>query len=62
MPDWLRHVATLNPLTYEVDALRTLMLPGFHSSSGVLYDFDVQIVIFVVLILLAWRLYRTILE
>lgn len=33
-----------------------------HSSAGVLYDFDVQIVIFVVLILLAWRLYRTILE
>jgi ABC-2 type transport system permease protein len=62
MPDWLRDVATLNPLTYQVDALRTLMLPGFRSSSGVLFDFAVQVSIFVVLILIAGRLYQTILE
>ncbi len=28
MPAWLRPIALANPLTYLVDALRTLMLPG----------------------------------
>jgi ABC-type polysaccharide/polyol phosphate export permease len=27
MPAWLRAVSHANPLTYEVDALRALMLP-----------------------------------
>lgn len=62
MPDWLQHVATLNPLTYQVDALRTLMLPGFRSGFGLLEDFAVQAAVFVVLILIAGRLYQTILE
>jgi ABC-2 type transport system permease protein len=62
MPEWLRHVADLNPLTYQVDALRTLMLPGFHSDSGLLRDFAVQAGIFTILVLLAGRLYQTILE
>lgn len=62
MPDWLQHVATLNPLTYQVDALRTLMLPGFRSGFGLLEDFAIQAAVFVVLILIAGRLYQTILE
>lgn len=62
MPDWLRHLANLNPLTYQVDALRTLMLPGFRSNSGLLRDFAVQLAVFTVLVLIAGRLYQTILE
>ncbi|NLG84298.1 MAG: ABC transporter permease [Firmicutes bacterium] len=35
MPEWLRAIAKINPLTYTVDALRALMLygvnPGAHS-------------------------------
>lgn len=62
MPEWLRHVAALNPLTYQVDALRTLMLPGFRSNSGLLSDFAVQVGSFAILVLLAGRLYQTILE
>ena len=42
MPAWLRHVATVNPLSYEVDALRTLMINGGISSFGLGTDFAVQ--------------------
>jgi len=38
------------------------MLPGFRSGFGLLYDFAVQIAVFIVLLLLAGRLYQTILE
>ena len=62
MPEWLRHVASLNPLTYQVDALRAMMLPGFRSTSGLLTDFIVQDAAFTVLIIIAGRLYQTILE
>lgn len=62
MPDWLQRVASLNPLTYQVDGLRTLMLPGFQGNFGLARDFSVQAAIFFVLILIAGRLYATILE
>ena len=29
MPAWMQVVARVNPLTYQVDALRGLMLAGF---------------------------------
>jgi ABC-2 type transport system permease protein len=38
MPDWLRAVARVNPLSYEVDALRSLMLIGGHSQFGLAFD------------------------
>ena len=41
MPRWLQVVARLNPLTYEVDALRALMLPQGSSSYGLVQDFGV---------------------
>lgn len=62
MPDWLKRLATLNPLTYQVDALRTLMLPGFRSGFGLAADFGVQAAVFALLIVVAARLYPTILE
>lgn len=34
MPGWLRTVSRFNPLTYEVDALRSLMLVGVPSAFG----------------------------
>ncbi len=34
MPDWLRVVAMLNPLTYMVDALRALMVSGAIKPTG----------------------------
>jgi len=35
MPSWLRVLSHLNPLTYEVDALRALMLVNGTSIYGV---------------------------
>lgn len=60
MPDWLRSIARFNPLTYQVDALRTLMIEGAQSSYGVGIDFGVQILIFGVLVTVATKLYPTI--
>jgi ABC-2 type transport system permease protein len=62
MPDWLRHIARLNPLTYQVDALRAMMLPGFRSEFGLAADVAVQAGVFAVLVAIAGRLYETILE
>lgn len=28
MPDWLKVIARINPLTYQVDILRALMISG----------------------------------
>jgi ABC-2 type transport system permease protein len=32
MPKWLQVVAAINPLSYIVDALRVLLLPGYQSN------------------------------
>ncbi len=57
MPAWLRAVARLNPLTYEVDALRALMLRGGVSVFGLGTDFAVLAGVFAVLVVVAARLY-----
>ena len=57
MPDWLKVVATLNPLTYMVDALRALMIVGGVSERGLVTDFGVLSVGLVILIAIATRLY-----
>lgn len=57
MPDWLQVVAKANPLSYQVDALRSLMLAGGHSIDGLGTDFAVMLVVTVVLILIGARLY-----
>jgi ABC-2 type transport system permease protein len=57
MPHWLRVVAYLNPLTYLVDALRTLMIGAGQSSHGVLTNFAIIGLIFVILAAIATKLY-----
>jgi ABC-2 type transport system permease protein len=57
MPPWLRVVARVNPLTYLVDALRTLLVAGAAGAAGVWLDFAVMAAIFAVLVLAAARLY-----
>jgi ABC-2 type transport system permease protein len=57
MPPWLRAVARANPLTYLVDALRTLLLIGAVSADGVRVDFVVMAVVFALLVVAAARLY-----
>lgn len=57
MPGWLQLVARSNPLSYQVDALRTLMLAGETSSTGLGWDFLILFVVTTVLILIGAQLY-----
>lgn len=57
MPGWLRVIATINPLTYEVDALRALMIRDWPSSYGVGVDLAVLIATTVLLVIVGARLY-----
>jgi ABC-2 type transport system permease protein len=57
MPNWLKVISRLNPLTYEVDALRDLMLVGGTTSFGLVRDVAVLVITTVVAIIIAGRLY-----
>jgi ABC-2 type transport system permease protein len=57
MPDWLKAVAHVNPLTYEVDAMRALMIQGGTTSYGISADFAVLILALAVLTTISARLY-----
>jgi ABC-2 type transport system permease protein len=59
MPEWLRVVALVNPLTYLVDALRGMMIAGGQSVHSLGWDFLLLALIFVVLAAIAARLYPT---
>ena len=60
MPDWLKVIAHINPLTYEVDALRAMMLVGGTSVYGVLTDFVALTVSIVVLVTIGAKLYPSV--
>ena len=57
MPGWLRAAAKVNPLTYQVDALRTLMVQGGQTLFGLPTDAAVQVAVLVAFVLLTARLY-----
>ena len=57
MPRWLGSVAAANPLTYEVDGLRAVMLAGGRSSYGLGHDFAALALLAVLLIAIATRMY-----
>ncbi|GIV81403.1 MAG: hypothetical protein KatS3mg051_0757 [Anaerolineae bacterium] len=56
MPGWLKVLARINPLSYEVDLLRALMI-GQSSAGGLLLDFGVLLLVSSGLILIGARLY-----
>ena len=62
MPDWLRVIAHINPLTYLIDALRGLVITGGASVYGYGVDFGIMLTVFTVLLLIAIRLYPTLAE
>jgi ABC-2 type transport system permease protein len=62
MPDWLRVVARANPLTYLVDALRTLMIEGGQGVHSLAVNFALLAGVFVVFVVLAAMLYPTLIE
>lgn len=61
MPHWIRVISKLNPLTYQVDALRAMMIVGESSKFGLGFDFLVGSSIFCLLVAIATRLYPKIL-
>jgi ABC-2 type transport system permease protein len=60
MPAWLKVVARGNPLSYQVDALRTLMIVGGVSVFGLTADFAMMVIVFALLVGVATRLYPSI--
>lgn len=57
MPDWLKWIAHVNPLTYQVDGLRSLMLAGGRTSLGLDLDFIVLAATLALLVAVAGRMY-----
>src|SRR5664280_2859113 len=60
MPRWLQIVSHANPLTYEDDALRTLMISGGTSLYGLTFDFAFLIISMIVLTVIAAIVYPSI--
>jgi ABC-2 type transport system permease protein len=57
MPDWLKVLASVNPLTYQVEAIRSLMVVGATSAHGLVVDAAVLVAGLVILVAAAARLY-----
>jgi len=57
MPNWLRAVSHINPLTYEVDALRALMLANVDSEYGLIFDCGVLAAVAILLVGIASKMY-----
>jgi len=57
MPGWLQAISQFNPLTYEVDALRLLMITGGTGVYGLPVDLAVLLGTTAILVALAARLY-----
>jgi len=60
MPGWLRAIASYNPLTYLVNALRALMIEGGESTVGLGVDVLVLASVFVALVIIGARRYESI--
>jgi ABC-2 type transport system permease protein len=62
MPAWLQIISSANPLTYEVDALRSLMLASYVSVYGVGMDLSVLLLVTAALVLAGGRLYPNVVQ
>jgi ABC-2 type transport system permease protein len=57
MPRWLKAVSLMNPLSYEVDGLRAMMLRGGDTVFGLGRDLTALLVAYSVLVVIATRMY-----
>jgi ABC-2 type transport system permease protein len=57
MPRWLQRISSLNPLTYEVDGLRAVMLRGGQSAFGLGHDLAALLLAALIVIVIAARMY-----
>ena len=62
MPMWLQVIAKINPLTYIVDGLRTLMLVNPPKTGNLLVDFTVLLVVACVLVVIGSILYPRVIQ
>jgi ABC-2 type transport system permease protein len=62
MPPWLRFISRINPLSYEVDALRALMLRNGAAQFGLALDYAVLVAITAGLVVIATRMYPRLTE
>ena len=58
MPNWLQVISHFNPLTYEVDALRGVMLLNGTSLYGYGFDSLILLLVLIALTFIGGRLYR----
>jgi ABC-2 type transport system permease protein len=57
MPPWLRVLSRINPLSYQVDALRGLMIAGGKTVFGLGHDFGMLALAVAIMITIATKLY-----
>jgi ABC-2 type transport system permease protein len=62
MPSWLRSISRMNPLTYQIDSIRSAMIEGGQSIFGSGVDFAVMLAILALLIAIATKLYPNIIN
>jgi ABC-2 type transport system permease protein len=62
MPGWVRAIAKANPLSYQVDALRSLMVHGGQPVFGVGLDAAALLITFGVLVLITAWLYPNVIR
>src|SRR5207249_2728590 len=62
MPPWLQVIARVNPLTYIVDGLRTLMIVNPPASGDLLMDFVVLTLVTIVMVTIGSMLYPQIVQ
>jgi len=57
MPRWLQIISFMNPLTYQVNALRNFMITGDATFNSLILDFSVGFVVLSILVGIATRVY-----
>ena len=62
MPPWLRTISRINPLSYEVDGLRSLMLAGGVSQFGLWIDYAALLAVTLAFVAIATRMYPRLTE
>lgn len=62
MPHWLQVISVLNPLTYQVKALRSFMITGSSSGLDLSVDFAIAFFTLVVLVAIATKTYPRIID
>lgn len=61
LPKWLQVISLINPLTYQVNALRNFMITDQATTTSLSLDFGVSFLTFAVLVVIATKTYPKIL-